>query len=80
MVSVPETSRPGLCLPNPILKGLKRGADDADHSPAISAKVKNDWNYSSPPLIHLHGVKRDIFHFLTSVLFVFISIYISTFF
>jgi len=29
---------------------------EADHSPPSTANVKNAWNYTSTPLIRLHGV------------------------
>jgi len=28
----------------------------ADHSPSSSAEVKNEWSYTSPPPVSLHGV------------------------
>jgi len=74
-------SRPGLQPPNLVLKWVKRVEDDVDHSLASSAKVKNEWTYSSTPLTHLQGANRDIvFIFLTYVLFLFTSTYSSAFF
>jgi len=35
--------------------GVKRGGREADHSPPSSA-MKNAWNYTSTPLIRLHGM------------------------
>jgi hypothetical protein len=35
--------------------GVKRPGHEADHSPPLSAEVKNAWSYTSPP-IRLHGV------------------------
>jgi hypothetical protein len=36
-------------------RGVKRPGREADHSPS-SAEVKNAWNYTSDPPIHLYGV------------------------
>jgi len=48
---------------------IKRPGSEADHSPPPSAKVKNEWSYTSASPIHLHGVvfsskHRDNFTFL----------------
>jgi len=55
--------RPGLYPSNLVLKEVKRVEDDVDHSPTSSAKVKNEWNYSSTHLTYIHGAKRDFFPF-----------------
>jgi hypothetical protein len=39
-----------------IFLGVKRMGRDADHSPQVSAEVKNAWYNTSTPPIHLHGV------------------------
>jgi len=36
--------------------GVKQPEREADHSPPSSAKVKNDWSYTSTPPRRLHGV------------------------
>ena len=46
---IPEVSRPGR---------------DVDHSPPSSAEAKNEWSYTSTPLICHHGVDRDNCMFL----------------
>ena len=33
----------------------------AGHSPSYNAKVKNEWSYTSAPLVCLHGVERENF-------------------
>lgn len=40
-------------------QGVKQQWHEADHSPHTSAKVKNDWSYTSPPTVYLHGVDKD---------------------
>jgi hypothetical protein len=37
-------------------RGVKRSESETDHSPPSSAKVKNEWSYTSTPPIRLHGV------------------------
>jgi hypothetical protein len=39
-----------------VLEGLKWSMNEAGHSPPSSAEVKNAWNYTSTPIIHLKGV------------------------
>jgi len=36
--------------------GVKQLESEADHSPPSTAKVKEAWNYTTTPPIHLHGV------------------------
>jgi hypothetical protein len=36
-------------VPGTLSLGVKRPGREADHSPPSSAKVKNVWNYASPP-------------------------------
>jgi len=36
--------------------GVKQPKREADHSPPSSAKVKNEWIYTSTPPTRLHGV------------------------
>jgi hypothetical protein len=38
---------------------IKRLGSEVDHSPPFSAKVKNEWSYSSVPRTCLPGVDRD---------------------
>jgi hypothetical protein len=38
---------------------------EVDYSSPSSAKVKNKWNYTSAPLIWLHGMDKDNFIFYT---------------
>jgi hypothetical protein len=40
---------------------VKRPARDVDQSPPSSAEVKDEWSYTSTPLICLHGMDRDNF-------------------
>jgi len=47
------------------LRGKMAGYE-VDHSPPSSAKVKNEWSYTSTPLICHHGVDREIFTFHTT--------------
>jgi hypothetical protein len=42
---------------------VKWPVSESDHTLLSSAKVKNEWNHTSPPSIRLHGVKRDKFTF-----------------
>jgi hypothetical protein len=39
-----------------LIPGVKRLELKADHSPPSSAKVKNEWNYTSTPPISFTGV------------------------
>jgi hypothetical protein len=39
--------------------GLIRSGRDVNHSPQSSAEIKNEWRYTSSPLICLHGVDRE---------------------
>jgi hypothetical protein len=43
-------------VPGAVTPGAKRPGRETDHSPPFNAKVKNVWNYTSIPTIHLHGV------------------------
>jgi hypothetical protein len=36
--------------------GVKRLGHEADHSLLSTGKMKNEWSYTSPPPIRLHGV------------------------
>jgi len=44
--------------------GVKRSGTEANHSPSTSAKVKNEWNFTSSSLICLHGVDGETFTFI----------------
>jgi len=70
-------SRPGLQPPNLVLKWVKRVEDDVDHSLASSAKVKNEWTYSSTPLTHLQGANRDIVFIFFNLCFVLIYFHLQ---
>jgi len=35
---------------------VKRPGREADYQPPSSAEVKNAWNYTSSPPVHLNGV------------------------
>jgi hypothetical protein len=56
--------RPALGLTQPSIRWVpgalslvvRRSGREADHSPPSSAEVKNEWNYTSIPLICFHGV------------------------
>jgi hypothetical protein len=39
--------------------GLKRSVREVNYSSPSRAQVKNEWSYTSPPPVCLHGVKRD---------------------
>ena len=65
---LPETPRPALEPTQPPIQcvlgffpGVKRARREVDHKPSYSAEVKNEWRYTSTPLICLHGVDRDNF-------------------
>jgi hypothetical protein len=45
-----------VCFP-----GVKRPGHEANHSSPSSAKVKNEWSYTSTPSVCLHGVDREDF-------------------
>lgn len=38
---------------------MKRPGRDVDPSPKSSVQVKNEWSYTPPPRIRLHGVDRE---------------------
>jgi hypothetical protein len=42
---------------------VKRPGCEVNQSPTSSAEVKNEWSYTSTPLICLHGIDRDNFVF-----------------
>jgi hypothetical protein len=43
--------------------GIKLLEREFDSSPPCSAKVKNEWSYTSVLPVRLHGVERDSFAF-----------------
>jgi hypothetical protein len=43
-------------VPGALSVGVKRQGREVDHSPASSAEVKNEWSYTSTPLLSLNGV------------------------
>ena len=46
----------------PVVVVLRRPGDkEIDHVLRSSGVVKNEWSYTSPPPIRLHGVNRDRF-------------------
>jgi hypothetical protein len=44
--------------------GAKQMGHEIDYTLPSSAEVKNDWSYTPPHLVCLHGVARDIFTFI----------------
>jgi len=62
-----ETSRPALgpiqlpteSIPGAPFLGFKWPEHEAHHSPTSSAKIKNEWSYTSTPPICFHGTYRD---------------------
>jgi len=38
------------------------GEVEVDHSPASIAEVKNEWSYTTIPLIRFHGLDKDKFY------------------
>ena len=40
--------------------GVNQPGHEADHSSPSSSEVKEEWGYSTTPLIFLHGVYRVI--------------------
>jgi hypothetical protein len=68
-VSFSKSSRPPLGPTQPVINrhrgpfpGVKRPGRDVNHSPS-SVEVKNEWSYTSTPIICLHGVDMDNFIF-----------------
>jgi hypothetical protein len=50
--------------------GDKAAVRDTEHLPPPNAEVKNEWSYTSTPLVHFHGMDRgncNIFTFLNSL-------------
>jgi len=47
--------------------GVKHPGCEANHSPPISVKVKNEWSYTSVHAICLHGVDGDILYTRTNI-------------
>jgi len=43
---------------------IKQPWREANHSPPSNVEVKNEWSYTSIPLICLHSAHRDKFTFL----------------
>jgi len=43
-------------VPEVISLRVKRPGRESDHSPPLSAEIKNEWSYTSTPLLRLHGV------------------------
>jgi len=41
--------------------GIKRPWPDVDHSPPTRAEVRNEWNSTSTPPLHLNGADKDSF-------------------
>jgi len=50
------TQPPIQWFPGALPLGVKRPAQEADHSPLFSAEVKAAWSYTSTPPIRLYGV------------------------
>jgi hypothetical protein len=51
-----------------VLRGIKRLGREVNHLPPSGAEVKNEWNYTSVPLLCFHGLDRGNFTFLFGVL------------
>ena len=47
------------CVPGAFSSPVKLLKREADHSPQSSTHVKNEWSYTSTPLICLHGVSSQ---------------------
>jgi hypothetical protein len=43
---------------------VKQPEREVDHSPPCSAEVKNEWSYTSSPIICVHGVDTKCFIFV----------------
>ena len=43
--------------------GIKQLGRDVNHPPPSSAEAKNEWSYTSSPLVCLYGVTRENFTF-----------------
>jgi hypothetical protein len=54
------TRPPIQCVPCVLFLGVKWPGHKADHLPASSAEVENEWSYVSTPY-KLHGVDRNYF-------------------
>ena len=52
------------------VQGVKRPRSYTDHSPPVSAKVKNEWSLISTPLICLDGVEGETIIFIFDRLWV----------
>jgi hypothetical protein len=50
------TQPPIQWVPGALSLGVKRPGRESDHSPPLSAEVKNAWSYTSTPSIRFHGV------------------------
>jgi hypothetical protein len=42
--------------------GIHPWGCEVNNSPPSSAKVKNEWSYTPPPSVCLHGMDRDRIH------------------
>ena len=51
------------------LSGLKWSGHKAEHSPPPTAEIKNEWSYTSAPLVCHHGAYGDGFTLLIDRLF-----------
>jgi len=66
LVSKSPTTSPGPTLSTvplahtPPSPGVIRQGREADHSPIVSAEVKNEWKYTFTPSTRLHGVCMDL--------------------
>ena len=45
---------------------IKRAESEVDHTLPSSAEVKNKWSYTSTSHVHLHGIDRNTFKFLST--------------
>jgi hypothetical protein len=62
-----RTQPPIRCVPA-FFPGRKAAGRNVNFSPPSSAKVKNEWNYTSTPPMHHNGLDREKFTFLLYVL------------
>jgi len=54
------TQPPIQWVPGALSLRVKQLGHEADHSPLLSAKVKNTWNYTSAPPVGLHSMALSL--------------------
>jgi hypothetical protein len=71
-VRIPVGARDFFLLQNLRLAvGTKWLGHELNYSPPSSAKVKNDWRYTSTPPICLHGMDREKLYLFLPTLFIY---------